>query len=57
MRIRAAETREGFENGKLLTERLLDAEAGEAPLQRFERRNRRLQAMQDDLRADGLDVR
>ena len=56
-RIRAAETREGFENGELLTERLLDAEAGEALPQHLERRDRRLQGTRDDLRADGLDIR
>ena len=55
--MRAAETREGLENSKLLPERLLDAEAGEAPPQRLERRDRRRQATRDDLRADGLDVR
>lgn len=56
-RIRAAETREGVENGELLTQRLLDAEAGEAPPQRLERRDRRLQRTRDNLGTDGLDIR
>ena len=56
-RIRAAEPGEGVDNRELLAERLLDAESGEAPPERFERRNRRPKGAGEDLRADRLDIR